>query len=533
VSPPFAPAFGATAPLASRADGAEPADDVLTADAMDLIAMLVRAHGASRDVLLGERLLRRERLQQGAVPGLLPNTAAIRAADWATASIPHDLLDRRVEITGPATAKMMVSALNSGASVFMADLEDALSPTWANIVSGHRALAHAARGTLAVETEGGDVKRPEPNCATLTVRPRGLHLFEAHILVDGEAAPASLCDVALLALHMGPLLTARGSGLYLYLPKLENHHEAQWWDAVLADAERRCHLPANSIRVTVLIEHVLAAFEMDEILFFLRDRITGLNAGRWDYLFSLIRDFGQDPEHVLPDRSAVTMRAPFLSAYSERLVATCHRRGAYAIGGMSAFIPDRHVPEVTARAIAEVESEKQREADLGYDGAWVAHPDLVASVKAVFTGALGTHANQLSVCAPLGDPSLLIATEIADASATPEGFHSNIRVALLYTVAWLSGNGAVAIDRMMEDAATAEIARCQVWQWVHHRTQLSDGSTATVAMAQELLHQEMQQLLADGAESEIVARAGDILGRAMLEVELPPFLTLLAMPFLS
>ena len=531
MSTPLSPAYGRQAPHAQLANGATRADDILTPDALALVAALARAHGASRDVLLEARTRRRQEIGAGAVPDLLPATAAVREGDWTIGGgVPSDLMDRRVEITGPANAKLMVSALNSGASVFMADLEDSLSPTWDNITGGHRALAAAARGQLQFLTESGEVKRPHEGGATLTVRPRGLHLPEPRALVDGVEVAATLFDVALLALHMAPPLHGRGTGLYLYIPKLENHHEAQWWDAVLADVERRCLLPANSIRVTVLIEHVLAAFEMDEILFAFRDRVTGLNAGRWDYLFSLVREFGRDPAHVLPDRADVTMQAPFMASYSQRLVATCHRRGAYAIGGMSAFIPDRGSPASTEHAIAQVRAEKLREATLGYDGAWVAHPDLVQNVREVFDGMLGQHANQLDVIAAIGKPAELIDTRIDDAHVTPEGFSNNIRVALLYTMAWLRGNGAVAIDSMMEDAATAEIARCQIWQWIHHRCRLSDGSTATAQRATDLLADVAHKLVAEGQEQAETAAA--ILSRAMLAEDLPPFLTLLALPYL-
>jgi malate synthase len=533
VRPSFSPAFGCTPPHAGLADGVAPASDVVTPEALSLLADLARAHGTSRQVLLDERVRRRQLIAQGDIPSLSPNTADIRDAEWSIGAIPRDLTDRRVEITGPANPKLMVSALNSGASVFMADLEDSLSPTWDNIVGGHRALAAAAARTLTFEVESGQVKRLNDHTATLTVRPRGLHLPESRVLVDGAEVSASLFDVALLSLRLARTLMEAGSGLYLYLPKMENHHEAQWWDAVLADAERRCALPPNSIRVTVLIEHVLAAFEMDEILFSLRDRVTGLNAGRWDYLFSLVRDFGADESHVLPDRAAVTMRAAFLTAYSERLVSTCHRRGAYAIGGMSAFIPDRSSPETTDRAIGEVQAEKQREADLGYDGAWVAHPDLIQSVKQVFDAVLGEHSNQLRIVAPIGHASDLIDTRIEGAHTTPEGFANNVRVALLYLVEWLGGNGAVAIDNMMEDAATAEIARCQIWQWVHHGTELRDGSTATAEMATRLLEIQMEHAVIGGATPELVKVAGDVLNHAMLDDELPPFLTLLALPHLT
>ena len=409
----FSPAYGAIPPQAILADGAriDGVHDVVTDEALALVAALSRAHGHSRDVLLAARRERRRVIaRDGLVPGLLPETAGIRQAQWTVAPVPPDLARRRVEITAPADPTRLVSALNSGAGVCLADLDDAPSPTWTSVVGGHRALADAARGTLSVETEDGATRRPEPGAATLTVRPRRLHVPEPSVLVDGDPAAACVVDVALLALHLADALAARGSGLYLSLPTMDNHHEAQWWDAVLADAERRCALPANSIRVTVVIEHILAVLEMNEILFFLRDRITGLHAGRWGHLFSTVRQLATD--HVLAERDAITMRAPFLSAYSARLVATCHRRGAYAIGDLSDVIADGATPATIGAAITELQNETRREAALGYDGTSVAHPDLVASVRETFDDAVGERRDQRAIIPPVGPLTELIDTRL-------------------------------------------------------------------------------------------------------------------------
>ena len=409
---PFSPAYGAFPPDATLAEGAgiEGVRDVVTDEALTLVAALSRAHGHSRDLLLAARQERRRAIaRDGLVPGLLPGTADVRQAQWTVAPAPPDLAHRRVEITTPADPTRLVAALNSGASVCVADLDGALSPTWADVVGGHRALAAATRRSLPVPTEDGATGRPGPGAATLTVRPRGLRSPEPSVLVDDEAAAACVVDVALLAVQVADALAARGSGLYLSLPEMENHHEAQWWDAVLADAERRCALPANSIRVTVVVEHILAVLEMDEILFFLRDRITGLSAGRWDALFSSVRQLATDGDVVQAERDALAMQAPFRSAYSARLVATCHRRGAYAIGGLSAVVPDRTAPETTLTAITEGHEETRRQAALGYDGTGVAHPDLVATVREVFDDALGERPDQREII-----PHVVPLTELID-----------------------------------------------------------------------------------------------------------------------
>jgi malate synthase len=497
-------------------EAATPVDStgVLTDEARQLVGILHRVHGHALRGLLQQRAAR----MKAGLPGFAQETARIREGHWAVAPAPPDLADRRVEITGPVERKLMRSALRCGARVFMADFEDALSPTWTNVIEGHRNVAAAADESIG---DGPDGER-----ATLTVRPRGLHLPEPRVLVDGQPVAASLFDAALLAMHAAPSLAARGSGLYLYLPKMESHHEAQWWDAVLVDLERRVGLQPESIRVTVLIETLPAAFQMDEILYALRGRITGLNAGRWDYLFSLIKHLGHRTDHLLPDRSQLTMQVPFLAAYAERLVETCHRRGAHAIGGMAAFIPNRRDPERNARALAEVRSDKEREAALGYDGTWVAHPDLVPVAMEVFDRTLGVRADQRSVRHGLdANPATLLDTSIEGGKVTPAGVRTNVGVTLQYLEAWLGGKGAVAINDLMEDAATAEISRCQLWQWVRH-------GLVSRADIRAVMEDEQARLLGAGHDPDRLKLAASLLTDASLCHELPPFLTLLALDYL-
>jgi malate synthase len=504
---------------------------VLTADALGLVAILQRTYGHGRSVLLRRRRERAEALRAGVRPGLDPATADIRDGNWRVPPAPPDLADRRCEITGPADRKMMVSALNSGARVFLCDLEDALAPTWSNIVEGHRNIRDRALGRLSFTREDGRVDSVAEGAATLVVRPRGLHLDEARVQVDGGPVAAGLFDVAVAATLAGPGLVAQGSGLYLYLPKMESWHEAQWWDALLGDVERRVGLPPRSIRVTVLIETITAAFEMEEILFALRERAVGLNAGRWDYIFSLIKKFGTDPAFVLPDRRLVTMSVPFMAAYASRLVAVCHKRGAHAIGGMAALIPSRRDPVANERAITAVREDKQREADLGYDGTWVAHPDLVPVATEVFDGALGDAPNQLHRVPEL--PSTvdeLLDVAIPGSAVTREGVAGNVSVALRYVHAWLGGLGAVGLDGLMEDLATAEISRAQLWQWIHHRARLADGEEVTLPLVEKLLDEEVQRLVAAGTDPGALARAAEVVRAVALLPELPDFIPDVARP---
>ncbi len=519
----------ATAPSCTILGDPAGTEDILTPEALELVATMSRLHDDARRALLERRAERAERFLAGERPSLLAETAHIRDGEWQVRPAPADLADRRCEITGPSERKMMISALNCGARVFMTDIEDALSPGWHNVVDAQRNIRDVADRTIDFVRPDGTVDRLGEQIATLVVRPRGLHMEERRVLVDGRAPSASLFDVSLAALHAAPRFLARGSGLYLYLPKMESHHEAEWWDAVLADLERRVGLPHGSIRVTVLVETILAAFEMEEILYALRERICGLNAGRWDYIFSVIKKFGADPAHVLPDRAQVTMTVPFMATYAQRLVAICHKRGAHAIGGMSAFIPNRRNPEVTERALAAVRADKQREAGLGYDGTWVAHPDLVPVATEQFDAVLGDRPNQLDLRPPVDpDASGLLATSIPGGAVTAAGLRNNVSVALQYLEAWLAGRGAVAIYDLMEDAATAEISRSQLWQWVRHGTEIDDGTTVTAALVEAELDAEVERLRGEGLDDARLTLAADLLRQVALAERLPDFLTLVA-----
>jgi malate synthase len=498
-------------------------DRVLTPEALAFLADLQRRFGPERDALLHGRAERHARISAGERPDFLAETADIRAADWRVAPAPPDLDDRRVEITGPAETKMMINALNSGATVFMADLEDALSPTWANVIGGQVAIADAVRRTLALDTPD-KAYRLNDATATLVVRPRGWHLEERHVLVDGRPMSASLFDAGLFLFHDAAEALARGSGPYLYLPKLEGHLEARLWNDVFVHAQAAVGIPRGSVRATVLIETILAAFEMDEILYELREHAAGLNAGRWDYIFTLIKRFRDDPAMVLPDRGQVTMAVPFMRAYTRLLVATCHRRGAHAIGGMSAFIPNRREPEVTANALAKVRDDKDRESGDGFDGTWVAHPDLVPVAMAEFDRVLGDRPNQKS--AP-GDPavpaSALLDIVVPGGRATEAGARQDVSVTLRYLDAWLRGNGAAAIDNLMEDAATAEISRSQLWQWRRHGTVLDDGRPFDDARYAGIRDGELDRI---GRDTGRVAEAAALLDGLVLTDDFPEFLTL-------
>jgi malate synthase len=445
------------------------AAEILTPEALAFVAALQREFGTERERLLAARVERQAELDGGALPDFLPGTRELREGDWRVAPTPADLQDRRVEITGPVDRKMVVNALNSGARVFMADFEDANSPTWQNNVDGQVNLFDAVRRTIELEQNG---KRYElgDDPAVLVVRPRGWHLPEKHVLVDGEPVSGSLFDFGLYAFHNAAELLERGTGPYFYLAKLENHLEARLWNRVFDFAEAELGLPRGSIKATVLIETVLAAFEMDEILYELREHIVGLNAGRWDYLFSLIKRFRERPDFVLPDRAQLTMTTPFMRAYTELLVKTCHRRGAHAMGGMAAFIPSRRDPEVNKTALEKVREDKVREAGDGFDGTWVAHPDLVPVATEVFDGVLGDKPNQVERQRDDVDvrASNLLDLNIEGGEITDDGLRTNVSVGVRYLESWLRGVGAAAIDNLMEDAATAEISRSQIWQWVHH-----------------------------------------------------------------
>jgi malate synthase len=443
---------------------------VLTEEAREFVAALQRELGPEREELLARRHERAERLRAGELPDFLPETAAVRAGDWRVPPAPPDLADRRVEITGPVDAKMVINALNSGARVFMADFEDANSPTWENVIQGQENLSLAIDRELEFESPEGKEYRLNEELATLLVRPRGWHLVERHFEVDGAPVSASLFDFGLYVLRNHARLAAAGTGPYFYLPKLESHREAALWNRAFEVAQSALGIPRGTIRATVLIETILAAFEMDEILHALGPHATALNAGRWDYIFSVIKKLGHRPEFVLPDRGDVTMGVPFMHAYTDLLVRTCHGRGAHAIGGMAAFIPSRRDPEVNAVALAKVNEDKEREAGQGFDGTWVAHPDLVPVAMEVFDRVLGERPNQLGVLREDVEPDAAALLDVVSTpgAVTEAGLRNNIAVGIQYLAAWLQGSGAVAIYNLMEDAATSEIARSQVWQWLRH-----------------------------------------------------------------
>jgi len=469
---------------------------VLGPEALAFVSHLHRQFNPERRRLLAARAERQARFDAGERPGFSASTRDVRHRAWNVAPVPKDLVDRRVEITGPAERKMMINALNSGARVFMADFEDSLAPTWANVVSGQRNVADAVRRTISFEAPGGRRYQLVEDPATLVVRPRGWHLGEKHVLVDGCPISASLFDFGLAFFHNARELLDRGSGPYFYLPKLESHLEARLWNEVFLAAQDALGLSPGTIKATVLIETVPAAFEMDEILYELRQHSAGLNAGRWDYIFSLVKKFRLHPDFVLPDRAAVTMTVPFMRAYTELLVQTCHRRGAHAMGGMAAFVPNRRDPEVTATALANVRDDKQREATDGFDGTWVAHPDLVPVAAEVFDAALGDRPNQLH---RLRADVAVSAADLLDVSdmgpgVTAAGLRANVRVGIVYLASWLQGTGATAIANLMEDVATAEICRAQVWQWVHQCVALPNGRRVTAELVRTMADEELAAL---------------------------------------
>jgi malate synthase len=479
--------------------GAALAAEVLTEEAVAFLAGLQRAFGARRGELLERRAARRGAIAVGGTLDFLPETAAVRAGDWKVAPPAADLNDRRCEITGPTDAKMVINALNSGARVFMADFEDANVPTWLNMLDGQRNLTAAIAGTCTFTGPDGRVYRLGEKLATLVVRPRGWHLPERHVAVDGEPMSGALFDAGLYLFRNARALHAAGRTPAFYLPKLESHLEARLWNDVFTATERALGLPAGTIRATVLIETLPAAFEMDEILYELREHSAGLNAGRWDYMFSTIKTFASRPaEFLLPDRGEVAMTVPFLRAYTELLVATCHRRGAHAIGGMAAFIPSRRDPAVNAAALAKVRADKVRESSDGFDGSWVAHPDLVPVCTEVFDSLLGDLPNQLG---RQRTDVHVTAEQLLDIASTPgeiteAGVRTNISVGLRYLETWLRGTGAVGIDNLMEDAATAEISRSQLFQWVAAGAELADGRNVTADLVRAVLAEEVARLRA-------------------------------------
>ena len=515
---------------------AEGAEQILTPDALAFIEELHRRFRAARDERLAARTERRSRIASGESLDFLPETADVRAGNWTVAPAPPALTDRRVEMTGPASpAKMAINALNSGAKVWLADLEDAHTPTWHNVVDAQVNLYRAARGNLSFTSgEGKQYSlREDAPLAVMVVRPRGWHLPEKHVLVDGEPAVGALVDFGLHFFANARALLENGAGPYYYLPKMESHLEARLWNDVFSFAEDYVGVPQGSIRATVLIETIPAAFEMDEILYELREHASGLNAGRWDYLFSMIkvfRDAGKD--FLLPDRADVSMTAPFMRAYTELLVKTCHRRGAFAMGGMAAFIPNRREPEITAQAFEKVTADKTREATDGFDGSWVAHPDMVDTCREVFDSVLGEKPNQVDkqrddVSVTAAD---LLDVSTAGGSVTEAGLRANLYVAVKYTAVWLSGMGAVAIHNLMEDAATAEISRSQVWQQVRNAVALEDtGATVTRELVERILAEETERLrseVPDEVFTRYYAPASQLIADISLAEDYVDFLTL-------
>jgi malate synthase len=511
-------------------------DEILTPEALAFVAGLHRSFDARRRELLDAREARQAEFDAGVRPDFLNATRDIRDdASWRVAPAPPDLDNRRVEITGPAEPKMMINALNSGAQAFMADFEDALSPTWANVITGQWAVREAVRGSLTHEASDKRYRLNRTGLATLMIRPRGWHLAEAHVEVDGTPIAASLFDFGLVLFHNARELLARGSGPYFYLPKLENHREARLWNDVFVAAQEALGIPRGSIRATVLIETILAAFEMDEILWELREHAAGLNAGRWDYIFSLIKKFRSRDDMILPDRGQVTMAVPFMRAYQQLLVRTCHRRGAHAIGGMSAFIPNRREPDVTERALAAVREDKHREADDGSDGTWVAHPDLVPVAGAIFDAVLGDRPNQKGRQRDDVEVAAvdLLDTRVPGGRVTEAGIRTNVTVALQYLASWLDGNGAAAINNLMEDAATAEISRSQLWQWRTHAVPVADAAAPFSADRYAAVRNEELARLEAAYRGFRWTEAAALLDDLVLSDDFADFLTLGAYPALE
>lgn len=513
-----------TAPTVDRAD------EVLTPEALAFVADLQRRFGGRRDELLARRRERRAEISRTGRLDFLPETAGVRAGDWLVAPAPPELRDRRVEITGPTDRKMGINALNSGAAVWLADLEDANTPHWHNAIGGQLTLRDAIRRTIELTTpEGKHYALKDPDAIPVILpRPRGWHFDERHATLDGVPVVAALFDAGLHLFHNAHELIARGSGPYFYLPKMESHLEARLWNDVFTHAQQALGIPHGTIRATVLIETITAAFEMDEILYELREHASGLNAGRWDYLFSIIKNFRDVPGMPpLPDRAAVTMAAPMMRAYSDLLVRTCHRRGAHAMGGMAAFIPSRRDEAVNAAAFAKVREDKTREANAGFDGSWVAHPDLVPLCREVFDAVL-SGPNQVArqrddVHVEADD---LLALGRTEGERTMAGLRANVEVGIAYLAAWLDGNGAAAIHNLMEDAATAEISRSQIWQWLHAGVSLSSGEVVSRELLDRVVEEEHAGLVAAGWYPQHLDAARELFVRTAIDPDFVDFLTL-------
>ncbi|MCL2891592.1 malate synthase A [Brenneria tiliae] len=504
--------------------------EILNDEAIGFLTELVERFTARRNRLLADRQAQQEKIDNGLLPDFLAETASIRESEWKIRAIPDDLSDRRVEITGPVERKMVINALNANVKVFMADFEDSLSPGWDKVIDGQMNLRDAVTGTISYTSEAGKIYQLKPDPAVLICRVRGLHLPEKHVTWQREGIPASLFDFALYFFHNHQALLAKGSGPYFYLPKMQSWQEAAWWSEVFCHTEDRFDLPRGTIKATVLIETLPAVFQMDEILYALRDHIVGLNCGRWDYIFSYIKTLKNHPDRVLPDRQSVTMDKPFLGAYSRLLIKTCHRRGAFAMGGMAAFIPSKD-PQRNDWVLDKVRKDKELEAGNGHDGTWIAHPGLADAVMEIFDRALQAGKNQLEVTreedAPVTAAQLL---EPCPGERTEAGMRANIRVAVQYIEAWISGNGCVPIYGLMEDAATAEISRTSIWQWIRHGKTLSDGRPVTKALFRQMLAEEMLVIQDELGEADFSGGRFDEAARLMEKIttqdELIDFLTL-------
>ena len=503
---------------------------ILTREALEFVAQLAREFQPTRAKLLARRVERQQEIDAGALPDFLAATRAIREdASWRVASIPADLQDRRTEITGPVDRKMVINALNSGAKVFMADFEDATSPTWKNLIEGQGNLYDAVRRTISFSNPDGRQYQLNERTATLMVRPRGWHLLEKHLLVDGQPISGSLFDFGLYFFHNAAELLRRGSGPYFYLPKLESHLEARLWNEVFNFAQDALKIPRGSIRATVLIETILATFEAEEILYELREHSAGLNCGRWDYIFSFIKKFRNRPGFTFPDRTQVTMASPFMRAYCLNVIKVCHRRGAHAMGGMAAQIPIKNDPAANAAALAKVLADKEREASDGHDGTWCAHPGLVPVALQAFDKHM-PQANQISK--PRDDVEVTAAEllSVPTGTITEDGFRANLRVGIQYLEAWLGGNGCVPLYNLMEDAATAEISRAQIWQWLRHGAALADGRRITAQLYDEILPQELARIEKEVGNARFAsghfARAARLFSEMSKSAQFAEFLTL-------
>ncbi len=512
--------------------------EILTPDALEFFCALQRQFNPRRLDLLLQRKLRQKAIDAGEMPQFLAETEGIRRGDWQVQPVPADLQNRRVEITGPVDRKMVINALNSGANCYMADFEDSHSPTWEGTLDGQINVRDAVRGVIEYANPDGKKYKLNETTATLIVRPRGWHLPEKHVEVDGEPASASLFDFALYFFHNARQRVQSGSGIYFYLPKMEHYLEARLWNDVFVKAQELLGIPLGSIKATVLIEHILAAFQMDEILYELRQHSAGLNCGRWDYIFSYIKKFARRPEFIVPDRAQVTMTTPFMRAYALSCIRTCHRRGAFAMGGMAAYIPVKTDPESNERALQKVREDKRREATDGHDGTWVAHPGLVAIAKEEFDRVLGEKPNQIE---RRRDDVMVTASqlvEVPQGTITEEGLRLNIRVGIQYLEAWLGGLGCVPLYNLMEDAATAEISRTQVWQWIHNpRAVLSDGRKVTLPLARQLIREELDRIRTERGterfEKGYFEQATRLFDELVANEQLEEFLTLKAYELLD